>query len=218
MAEKQAKTPEGQPEGEQQQAAPPEAPDNAAIRQMRAEIERSQAEAREAREQLKLLNTKLTERQRAEMTEQERLRAELEETRQIAAQAEQARDELGRWQSWAKADYDSELAKVADGEDRETLRRMSATGDWRERLETLRGARTMLSQKLAVQRELEKAKADLEKAQQQSAFGTRTQPLAARPTQPSAPPERKFDPKNVPSWDQVLKPAYKPRSRTEQTE
>ena len=218
MAEQQTKPPEAQPEGEQHQEKQEQVPDNAAIRAMRAETERAMAEAREAREQLKVLQVKLTERQRAEMSEAERMRAELEETRQYASQADQLREKLGGLESWLQREYDSELAKVPDEADRDTLRRMSSTGDSRERLEALKGAKVLYSQRITAEKAAEKAKADLEAAKQQTSYGTRTQPAAQRtPQQPMNEP-RKFDRSKIPEWSAVLSKARRPGNQTEQNE
>lgn len=209
-------TPQGeQPQAEQQ--APQteqQAQDN--FRQMREATERAQAEAREAREQVRVFEARMKERQRAEMSEVERTRAELEELRQVAAQAEQARDELGRWQNWAQQDYEKELARVPDLEARENLRRMTGNGDWRERLESLKGARAMFGQLERAQREAEKAKEQLERLQQQSPYGTRTNPQTPRPAAPLPPPQNTgFDHTKIPSWDQVLTPMRRPGRRTD---
>lgn len=217
MAEPEAKKPEAQP-AEGQQPPPAGEQDNSTIREMRAELERTKAAEREAREQMKLLNTTLKERQRAEMSEQDRLRAELEEVRNAAAQLEHHRDELGRWQSWAQKDYEGIINRIEDPETRQAVQRMSSSGDWRERLESLKGAQEIVSQLNRAKREAEKTKAELERAQQQTAYGTRTQPAAQRlEQQPSRQPERQ-GPITKQPWSTCLTPIRRPGRSTDNTD
>lgn len=215
MAEQQTKPPEAKPEGEQPPQPEQAEKDNSAIREMRAHIERLQAEAKEAKDQKKIIETQLNERRRAEMTKEEQQRAEIEELRQYVGQADQLREKVGGWESWAKGEYESDLAKVADDSDRDTLRRMSSQGDWRERLEALKGAKVMYGQRVAAEKAAERAKAELEKAQQQRAYGTPTQPQAPRHPQQPATEQRKFDRNSIPPWSGVLKPARRPGQQTE---
>lgn len=206
MADKTETKLDPKPETKPEAAATPPAEENAAIRQMRAEVERAQQEAKDFREQLKSLQVRDQERRRLEMTEQERLQAEVNELRQLAADRDRQQEELNRWQGWAQREYDAELAKVDDDDLRSQMKRLSSVGTWQERLDSLKGARAMQAKLNAANREIEKAKAELEKAQQQSAFGTRTQPQGARPAPVPQPEPKPFNRNNIPSWNSVLKP------------
>lgn len=173
-------------------------------RELRAQIEAANRRAREATEKLAAterlakeasdardaLQTRLTEREQAEMAEIDRLKAQLTDRDAKVAQLEPIRDEHGRYASAFEGMYKAELDALPEDK-REVISSLSATGAWPDRLESLRKAKGLLPSA---------------PPPPPTQAGTVTQPPGGVPTQPGAPTPSKLDPKNPPQWGQVLTP------------
>jgi hypothetical protein len=124
-------------------APTPSGDDNATIRAMRAQIDAATQAAKDAEEQRKALETKLTELERRDMDEKQRLSAELEDAKKAAADAEKLRNEHGQFVSAFESIYNNRLASVPD-EHRSTVEKFSKNGDWQARIEAIDAAMAML--------------------------------------------------------------------------
>ena len=151
--------------------APAPAPDNAVIRQMRAELDAKNAEIRKFHEEKQ-------EAERSRMDEIERLKLEKKELEAKVVEDEKLRNEVGQYQSKFQSLYETALA-AAPEDKRPALEDLTSNGSWPDRYEQLMKAKALVG------------------IIQPAVAGTPTEPAAVvRPANVAAP----FDPKNPPAW------------------
>lgn len=160
--------------------------DNSVIRQMRATVDAAQREAQEARRaaeaavwERQALAAEMKQLQDAQLSDAEGKEKELAELRPL-------RDQMGRYTNAFKQLYEQELAEVPESR-REAVARLSQAGDWDQRLEQLRHAKSLLPP-------ISSGSAPLQQ------MGTTTNPVARE--NPTEPP--RLNPKNPPSLKQAF--------------
>lgn len=166
--------------------------DNSVIREMREQIRTLESKLGEESAARVQAQQRATQLEREKMTELERLQAELQDrTAALAerdhelAQVAPLRDEMGRYQSAAQQQYELELQGLPEDR-REKAVRLTSSGSWVDRLESLRDLKEFgrLGPRVA---------------------GTRTHSVVGAPEPAVHAPRQAFSKAEIPGWSDALK-------------
>ena len=126
-----------------QESQTPQADDNSAIRSLREQMKKLEAEAKESARAREAAESKLRERELAEMNEMDRLKAELAEAKAKAGIAEQLARKVESSDAFFTQNYEQKLAE-APAEYREYVATLSANGSPVDRLNALEAAMKLI--------------------------------------------------------------------------